>query len=116
MTVLKVTSGRPGYRVVGASLPLQTHNYITLYTLAKGMSKTKILKNLLDDWMSSQKESEEELIAKIIHRANAQWRIEKARKRSGKPYNLFIKDLEEELLYKGLSEVYVEAIIDGVTK
>lgn len=119
MTLLKVVSSRPGYRLVGASLPLLIHNYITLYTLAKGMSKTKIFKNLLDDWISSQKErgeTEEELISKIIYRANAQWRVEKARRRSGKPFSQFIKELEDELYYKGLSEVYVKAVINGVNR
>lgn len=118
MTLLKVTSSRPGYRLVGVSLPPPTHNYLTLHTLAKGMSKTKVLKNLLDDWIAAQKEKEpeEELIAKIIYRANAQWRVEKARKRSGKPFSQFIKELEDELIYKGLSEVYVSAIIDGITR
>lgn len=118
MTLLKASSGRPGYKLVGASLPLPMHNYLTLYTLSIGMSKTKVIKNLLEDWITihKEKEPEEVLITKIIFRANAQWRKEKARKRSGKSFSQFIIELEDELTHKGLSEVYVKAIIEGVRR
>ena len=119
MILLKVRSGRPGYKFMGAYFPTKTHNYLTLFTLAKGISKTKILKNLVDDWAIIQRktDTEDDLIKKIIHRANAQWKVEtKRRTRSKKSFNEFIQDLKEELANKGLDEEYIKSIIIGVER
>lgn len=118
MTILKTDTTRAGFRIVGASLPIEIHNYLTLYTLSKGISKTKILKDLLEQWIDIQKrrDNEEDLLEKIVYRVNARWRVEKSRKRTGKPFDVFCLDLKDELLDKGLAEIYVENILIGIKK
>jgi DNA-binding PadR family transcriptional regulator len=118
MTFLGVEKKRPGYKLVGASLPLAIHNYLTLYTLSKGISKTKILKNLIEDWIiiHQKKETEEDLLKKIIYRVNAQWKIEKGRRRNKKQFEQFISDLKEELVEKGLTDDFVKSIIIGIER
>lgn len=116
MTLLKADTGRAGYRLVGASLPEEIHNYLTLFTIARGITKTKILKDLLESWIDSQqeKDSDEALIKKIVHRANAQWRTERTRRRNPKTFDKFRHELYDELVYKGLTDYHINQILEGI--
>ncbi len=117
MPILKTDTSRTGHKLVGASLPTEIHSYLTLYTLSRGMSKTKIIRDLLEGWMDVQKrrEAEEDLLEKVTYRANARWRIEKSR-RTSRTFEQFCLDLKDELLDKGLPDDYVENILLGLRK
>lgn len=116
MSVLKESNQRDDYKLVGASLPLQVHSYLTLYCLAKGVSKTKIIKGLLENWIACQVTthgtSPAELVLCIIKRAGVQW---KARKASGKmSFKEFKESLQAELTEKGVSEDVIASILNGI--
>ena len=56
MPILSINSKRENHKLVGVSLPSPVHDYMTLYSLAKGSSKSKIFKSLLVPWVDKAKE------------------------------------------------------------
>ena len=83
MPVVGIKSKREDYRLVGVYLPPRVHDFLTLYTLAEGISKSSLFKMLIDDWVNDQKSigSEKELLQKLGERANEKWHT----KRGGMP-------------------------------
>jgi len=58
MALLKIKTKREGYKLVGVQIPPQQYNYLALYTLAKGIPKTKIYKEVLYNWIDSHEKKE----------------------------------------------------------
>jgi len=114
MTYLPIKYKRDGYKLVGASLPLQVHNYLTLFTLAKGSTKSRLLTNIINNWICEQKKSgsEERLIRDIIRRCNILWN--KRRKDKGMSFKAYKEGLCQEFTDKGLTEIQVESILKGL--
>jgi hypothetical protein len=115
MAILKNNSKRTEHKLVGASLPLPVHSYLTIYTLAKGLSKTKIIKPIIEEWVDKhkQKETEIQLIKEIINRYQLQWKLIK----SSHPMNNLIefkKCVEHELKEKGLLINDINLILKGI--
>ncbi len=75
MALLKVDTKRKEYKLVGVSLPPQEHVYMSLYCLAKGITKTKILKQLIEEWLCTHKpkESKGALIRELKNRIERNW-------------------------------------------
>lgn len=116
MSVLPIKYKREGYKLAGVSLPLLTHNYLVLHTLAKGTTKSKILTHLINNWIKRQKEkeSEDKLIRDIVQRCNDEWKIKRA---NGGDYASILEYKEvltEEFFKKGLNEDQVNSIIKGI--
>ncbi len=114
MPVFHTKSKREEYRLVGASLPLEIHGYITLYTLARGFAKSTILKTLLEHWIAQERLTypDEELIMEAIRRVKLQWEMRKVRDKIS--YKQFLVELKEELTKKGLDEKYINMILKGL--
>ena len=108
-------SKRKGYKVVGVSLPPRDHNYLTLYTIAKGETKTKIIKGFLDKWIeeSKKKQNEVALIDEIIRRLLVKFKAE-ITNNPRLEFVHFIDTIKDELLQKGVNETYVKLIITGL--
>lgn len=108
---------REGYKLLGVSVPDRVHNYLTFYAMAKGSSKSEVVKKLVYDWVNQQKEKTPDnlLIQDIVQKINIRWRAEKT---SQSPMTFFtFKDLaREELLEKGMSETYVSLILADIEK
>lgn len=112
----KQVSKRKGYKVVGVSLPPRDHNYLTLYTIAKGETKTKIIKSFLDKWIedSKKKQNEVALIDEIVRRLLVKFKAEVT-------YNPklefvdYIDIIKDELSQKGVNQTYVTLIITGLS-
>ena len=98
------------YKNVGILLATDMHNYITLYTLAKGYQKTLIIRGLIEKWKESQKETEDELIKLVIYRVNNE-RKSRLRKKS---LTQFCVELRDELKKRKLSEAIIDKIIKGI--
>jgi hypothetical protein len=98
--------------MAGASLPLPLHNYMVLFTLAKGTTKSKVLTKLITDWIDRQKEKnpEDKLINTIIVRINTKRKEQK----ESKSFDKFKKDLHQELIDKGLTEEQVIKILNEI--
>lgn len=113
MAILKTEPDRKDI-LVGAYVSRRIHSYFTLFTLAKGVSKSKIFTELFYDWISKQKEidSDADLIRQII------LRVQKTRnKRTNIDMNLdtFKKVMGAELLAKGVPENYVALILSEIS-
>ena len=75
MALLKIKTKREGYKLVGVQIPPQEYNYLALYTLAKGIPKTKIYKEVLYNWINSheKKEPVDVLLQEIIFLLNTNY-------------------------------------------
>ena len=108
---------REGYKLLGVSVPIRVHHYLTFYAMAKGSSKSEVVKRLVFDWVTHQKERTPDnlLIQDIVQRINTRWRAEKT---SQSPMTFFtFKDLaRQELLEKGVNETYVSLILADMEK
>jgi hypothetical protein len=108
MPILGIKSKRENHKLVGVSLPSQVHDYMTLYSLAKGTSKSRIFKSLLVPWVDKAKEKESEIVLMlaIVQRINDRWRLEKA-SHARKDFDTFKDQIILELTRKGLSEDHI---------
>ena len=112
MTLLKIESGRKEYKLVGATLPPQDHIYLSLYCLAKGTAKAKIVKRQIEEWISFQrhKRSEANLIRDIARRVEQKFADAK---RAGTYLGVFSdykKQMEAELTEKLPRECVIEIL------
>lgn len=108
MPILCIKSKRENHKLVGVSLPSPVHDYMTLYSLAKGSSKSKIFKALLVPWVEKAKEKESEmtLMTAITQRINDRWRLDKA-SHARKDFDTFKDQIILELTRKGVSEDHI---------
>lgn len=101
MAILKTESTSQG-KLIGAYFGERVYNYMTLYCVAKGTLKSRILTKLILGWISAQKwggNNEARLIDQIIAKIKDQ-----RTKRSNKELDLdeFREKVEGELIKKGL--------------
>ena len=115
MPILKSTDPDKGSRLVGVYLPSDTHRELTLLSIAKGQSKSKIIKTLIEDWILRQKEKkgDREVLREITNRASKRWQIEKM-KLKPLTFALFKERLGDELLGKGMLEDHVKIILNEI--
>lgn len=113
--ILGVRSKRDNFKHVGAALPSHFSEYLALYTVAKGVTKTGILKKLFENWIKIQQanQSEDELIAEVINRIKIQWKGESTSK-FGADYDAFKSKIKKELLSHGIPAETVQNIISKI--
>lgn len=99
-------------KYVGGYLPLHINCYVTLYSLAKGKTKTAIIEEAAELWMKEvvQLHPEKDLI-KILG-MNAVLEYERAKKEDARLMpSVFAKSLIKELEEKGLTTAIIKEII-----
>ena len=105
------------YKLVGASVSSQVNTYITLYCLSHGISKSQIIKDLLDEWILKKRRSEalseEALSRKVVRKCVFNWKTKKAAGRAVSQRK-FMEDLYNELMDRGVPEPYLTDILKGV--
>ena len=108
---------REEVKLLGALLPLRLDNYLSVYALAKHVTKTQIVKELLEAWMIAKRveEPDELLLQAIIERSNQQCNIAKIHNPE-LALDAFKLQLQRELLNKGISKTYVQLILIKVKK
>jgi|GEM_PF-2072270 hypothetical protein len=110
----------PESKLVGALFPLQVYNYVTLYTLAKGTSRTNVLKELINTWIADRLknhgETEKVLVQEITQRIWQRWIIQRVSGRRRMTFIKFVELLSHELKRSGLPETYIEKIKTGVNQ
>ena len=111
MPLLKKITSRGDYKMIGVTMRSKFHSYLSLYCLAKGISKASLLKDLIGDWIDEQKAkySDKVLLDEIKERVNEQWTayIE------DKPHSnmeRYREEIENELLSKGIPQNYIDII------
>jgi len=114
MSILKTNTKKKASKIIGAMMSLSVSDYLSLYTVAKEQTKSKILKQLVDSFIAEQKMkySEKDLIKEISGRIEELRKIE-IRKGDFK-YNDFKEQIEKDLLAKGLNEVHTQLILKMV--
>jgi hypothetical protein len=98
--------------LVGAQVPRRLASYLSLFCLAKGQTKTSVLKPLLEDWVDDNQSetSIDVLIKEIALNAYSVW---KAQVRQSN-FNTFKNQVKRELTSKGLSG-YSDRILNIIT-
>jgi hypothetical protein len=114
MSLLK-SGNRIDFRLIGVEVPSRLHSYISLYTLAKGITKAALFKSLVEDWKDNIKgnESDEELVQQIVHRVKIQWAMIK-QKNPKYLLESYKEEIENELINKGILDSYVDLIVKEI--
>jgi hypothetical protein len=116
MTILKKSSGREQKNrsntcFIGIYIPKEQASIITLYSLAKGLTKSSIVKDLIVEFTSKlmQEYGEDELIQKVGERAYEAWCDPQ---KKIKNFHTFVSQLKTEMHYqKGIDEETIHKII-----
>lgn len=115
MNVLKVRSRGGLNRFVGILLNQSDNALLATYALAKEITKSQLIRQLITVWSDDQRRHnvEPELLNEIVSRLKSQWATEQS---SSKPMSReqFTDAIQTELLTKGLSINNVKYIIDNI--
>ena len=116
--ILKSSSNKEklNSKIIGVLLPGELHAFFSLYTTAKGLTKTTIVKDELIDWADTMRmcgNDEKELINEIIVKVRHRWNTTKI-KTPELTLRDFKRTLKTELRTKGITEQHIETIIKGV--
>ena len=112
MPILKAEKKEP-LKFIGAFLSPHTQQYLLMYSLAKGVTKTTIIRKLIEDWMEKEQVDFpiDQLILLVAHRGKLQWKTEKSLTPNSE-FFLFKKKFEQELRSKGVDEKYIQTILN----
>lgn len=112
MPILGVKSKRDDYKLVGVQVTPRVHNYLTLYTLAKGITKAELFLMLIEQWMeqTDPSMSEKELTKELFERTCKEWKELKLKKARANLED-FKARLKYELAKKGLDERQITEIL-----
>ncbi len=95
-------------KLVGAHVPQQVSDYLTLHSLAHGTTKSIVVRNAIQSWYASRSATEEELIKLLINRAKKQYESSK------NSIELFKRRLGIDLKHKGISKKHIETILTAL--
>ncbi len=101
-------------KMVGAYIDSDINSYLVLYTIAKRINKSNLLRNLITNWYDQEKGKEppDKLIRELISTAQEEWyRIKPS---AIKSFSKFKTDLWAELRSRGLCAEYVSKIVDNL--
>ena len=113
MSVIRPASNKKeATKLVGALLPLRMNSYLSIYALAKGITKTEVIRQLVEAWITDQRNtiSDENLFKEIVERCNRRWHIQKIT-HPETDFNQFKNELQYELVNKGLSRTYIQLVL-----
>lgn len=104
MGILTKKSKRKDFKLIGVSCPLWVNSYLILYTVAKGATKSDIVRPQIEEWVKEMqnKETEPKLINEISCRIRLKWGAEKCSNIEAN-WNDFKTNVQEELKLKGIS-------------
>jgi phytoene/squalene synthetase len=119
MKILPVKNKKQGMRQITIVLPVRANTYITLYALAKGLSRSIVIRDVLESWLAEQ--DDKDVIIQFTDRLLRQWKVHKMSQpvdavTSHKEFLEYLALLEDELRKKGIEEYHIEQIINGMTR
>lgn len=112
MAILKRKHDPKGVRYAGTYISQRTASYLGLFSLAKGVTKSSIIRRRIEEWIKKQPPVED-LIRLIIARAKGQYLIDQVKDPSLTLHS-FLKKLRQELRSSQLEDDYIELIISKV--
>jgi hypothetical protein len=116
MSILKIKNkGGDEMQFIGINVPILINKYLALYALSKEVSKSIVIRNILENWMIGQrsKDSIRSLIDKIVDKCVLLWHIEKT-VHPNTTLSSYLEQLRIELIQKGIEGVHINQIINGV--
>ena len=102
-------------KLVGVMVPQPIAEYLTLYALLKGKTKSNIVRTMIhDSYLTFRKElSQKQLIIALTKKYQKEW---SEHKKKNPFYSTFTDQLRERLLYKSLPETTINQIISKIKK
>ena len=96
-------------KFLGGVIPLDLFNYLNLYSLAKGESRSCILRSVMDRWRKKS-ESPEKLITLIALRIQKQW--DKVKENKDTNFESFVTEARAELTrMRNIHSEFIDLII-----
>jgi hypothetical protein len=113
MSILKSSSKSQGIngKMVGVLFPMELHSYFSLYVLARGLTKSILIKQLMESWMRDHLltgTSEIELIKELTTRIKTEY------EKSGSSLVNFKRELKIELDKKGINDNNIKLILKNI--
>jgi len=100
-------------RYMGGFMPLSIHEYVDLFILAKGISKSQILKQSLEEWISGKcqvpENQTDHLLLMVSDRLNSKWKV---LKNDFDNFSDYKKKVKEELQTKGIKLKHIRLILN----
>lgn len=94
------------YKTVGVVLEEKLYSYLSLYCFAKGITKGKFIRGLLDEKAGQLKHCTESHLVQVILTNIRQEYPESLWKNKG-----FLNEVEESLTQKGVSSIHIQQIL-----
>jgi hypothetical protein len=100
-------------RLIGSNFPEWVYLYLALYSTAKGITRTKILYDLMNNWINTvrEQETEEGLLLQIADQARKSWRLQK-KINPDLPFPVFKSRMRDELESKHIPNAYIMWILN----
>ena len=118
MVILKTLSKREPCKFIGAFLPQWIHEYFALYSLAKGESKSAIIRSVIEKWVDDHSHTtegrEDALISEVTQKIKYQWKLERVA-HSNTMLSVFKTTVKAELVSRGLRPQHIETILKEVS-
>jgi len=109
MTLLQTEKRRKAFRFLGGYLSVERNISLTIYCLAKNISKAKLIRNQLEMWMNKQG-SVNEALSTIARKKSLQWKIEHANDET-LTLNDFKSKITQELAKKEIPASAIQRIL-----
>ena len=93
----------------------QVYDYLMLYTVTIGITKSMLVRELIENWVRLQSKSdpEENLIKLVSEKILTDWKMEKAKNPTLFTEEYLIR-LNKELRSKGVAMKHIEIIIEKI--
>jgi hypothetical protein len=118
MSILKKQrhlTGGEKERGIGFDLPIPTFSYLTMHVLAKGSSKSAIVRSLVETWVEKEKQTSSpySLAMEIARKASYEWSIIKKNTYKAS-FTLYKMQLKKELIKSCIDSEQVTIILKNV--
>ena len=110
MSILKAKSQSKLSKFMGVFLPPWIQQYLNLYALAKGITKSEIVRGQIERWLKEQPLTSE-LLLEIINKLQEEW---DSKKDKGENITFYIDEVKRELIHKGVNDDNIQMIINGI--
>jgi len=99
-------------KLVGAVVPTSIFHYFNLFCVVDKRSKSSIVRPMIEEWYKEAVVNfPEKKLIKLA--ANMAYSIYKEKKKK-RPFEIVIKQQEKELRKKGVSEIYIQFILEKI--
>jgi hypothetical protein len=110
MSILKAKSQSKLSEFVGVFLPPRIQQYLILYSLAKGYTKSALIREQIERWINEQPLAKH-LIEELIVKLQEEW---DSKDKNNNDLVFYKANIKGELHSKGVNDESIEMIINGI--